>query len=552
MAHGYLTTYPRYMNKSRIRILAINLVLVVAVAAVATWGWKALHPSAAAVTTTSTVVSVGDVSSTVSASGTVVSPGDVGVSPSVSGTISSIKVKVGQHVSAGTLMATLENTTQNNALNQAKSALQTAQIQYQQSVQALQTAKDNADQNAVTYQNSVDGAKRTLSDFTINMPLKAATYQSTVDAAKRTMTNSADVYKSYYDFYSPQGITLDYCKQWVGISASTTCVTLTNNYNTWQSALASYNNAVINQQLSVQSDSSTLITNQLAVTNALSAQTNGLKKDQQAIVSAQASLDLQRASMGIAVPNPTAADFSVAQASLALAQKNYDATLIKAPVTGDVASISATVGSNAPTASNSTIGSVTGFIVLTNVSTLQIKAGFSESDEAKLTVGQSVDITFAALTNVTATGKVATIDLIPTTASGATTYNVYISVDGKVPGLKTGMTATATIITGSANNVLQVASQAVTTRGTRSTVNVITTVNGKEVTTPTPVVIGLIGDSSDQILSGVKAGTKVVLRTVSSSTSSNGFPAVGSPAGLGGAGLAGAGGGGGRGGRFGG
>jgi hypothetical protein len=304
--------------------------------------------------------------------------------------------------------------------------------------------------------------------------------------------------------------------------------------------------------MSIQSDSSTLTTNQLAVTNALTAQTNGIKKDQQAIVSAQNSLDLQRASMGVAVADPTAADFSVAQASLATAQKNYDATLIKAPVTGDVASISATVGSNAPTASNSTIGSVSGFIVLTNVSTLQIKAGFSESDEAKLTVGQSVDITFAALTNVNATGKVATIDLIPTTASGATTYSVYISVDGKVPGLKTGMTATATIITGSANNVLQVASQAVTSRGNRSTVNVITTVNGKEVTTPTPVVVGLIGDSSDQIISGVKAGTKVVLRTVSSSTSTNGFPAVGSPAGLGGAGLAGGGGGGGRGGRGGG
>ncbi len=550
MAHGWLTTYPRYMNKSRIRILAINLVLVVAVAAVATWGWKTLHPSAAAVTTTSAVVSVGDVSSTVSASGTVVSPGDVGVSPSVSGTIKSIKVKVGQHVSAGTLMATLENTTQNNALNQAKSALQTAQIQYQQSVQAVQTAKDNADQNAVTYQNSVDSAKRTLSDFTLNMPLKATTYQATVDSAKRSLDSAAATYKAFADNWA-NIYTLTTCTSSIGLVSQ--CTTLYSDYNSWQSAIASYNSALTSQQLSVQSDSSTLITNQLAVTNALAAQTNGLKKDQQAIISAQASLDLQRASMGIAVPNPTAADFSVAQASLALAQKNYDATLIKAPVTGDVASISATVGSNAPTASNSTIGSVTGFIVLTNVSTLQIKAGFSESDEAKLTVGQSVDITFAALTNVTATGKVATIDLIPTTASGATTYNVYISVDGKVPGLKTGMTATATIITGSANNVLQVASQAVTTRGTRSTVNVITTVNGKEVTTPTPVVIGLIGDSSDQILSGVKAGTKVVLRTVTSSTSSNGFPAVGSPAGLGGAGLAGAGGGGGgRGGQFGG
>ena len=540
------------MNKARIRILGINLIILIAVIGVATWGWSALHPAPAAVQTTSTVVSVGDVQSTVSASGTVVSPGDVGVSPTVSAQIKGIYVKVGQHVTAGTVMATLENSAQLNALNQAQAGLRTAQIQFQQSAASLQSAKDTAAQNVITYQSSVDTAKRTLSDFTTSMPLKVATYQSSLDAAKRTLQNASDVYNSYLNFYSPQGITLTYCAQWVGISANTTCTSLTNNYNTWQNALAAYNSAVITQQLNVQSDSTTLINDQNALTTASAAQVNGLKKDAQTVASAQASYDLQKAQLGVVVDNPTPADFSVAQASLATAQKNYDATLIKAPVTGDVASISATVGSNAPTASNSTIGSVSGFIVLTNVSTLQIKAGFSESDEAKLTVGQSVDITFAALTNVNATGKVATIDLIPTTASGATTYSVYISVDGKVPGLKTGMTATAAIITGSANNVLQVASQAVTSRGNRSTVNVITTVNGKEVTTPTPVVVGLIGDSSDQIISGVKAGTKVVLRTVSSSTSTNGFPAVGSPAGLGGAGLAGGGGGGGRGGRGGG
>ena len=181
-----------------------------------------------------------------------------------------------------------------------------------------------------------------------------------------------------------------------------------------------------------------------------------------------------------------------------------------------------------------------------------MKAGFSESDEAKLSVGQSVDLTFAALSSVNATGKVASIDLVPTTTSGATTYNVYIAVDGKVPGLKSGMTATANIITGAVSNVLMVSSQAVTTRGNGSTITVITTKNGKDVLTPTPVVVGLVGDTNDQIISGVKTGTKVVLRTVTTTTST--FPSAGTPSSLGGAGLAGAGAavGGGRGGGFGG
>jgi multidrug efflux pump subunit AcrA (membrane-fusion protein) len=104
------------------------------------------------------------------------------------------------------------------------------------------------------------------------------------------------------------------------------------------------------------------------------------------------------------------------------------------------------------------------------------------------------------------------------------------------------MTTTVTVTTGAAFNVLQVASQAITTRGGLSILNVITNKNGKEVTTPTPVVVGLKGDSSDQIISGVTAGTKVVLRTITTSSTTNGFPAT-----TGGFGVAVPGGGGGRG-----
>ena len=91
-----------------------------------------------------------------------------------------------------------------------------------------------------------------------------------------------------------------------------------------------------------------------------------------------------------------------------------------------------------------------------------------------------------------------------------------------------------------------------TVRGTRATVNVMTTKNGKTVLTPTPVVIGLQGDSSDQIISGVKVGTKLAIRTATASVGSNGFPSV-TGGGLGGiGGVAGAGAGAGRAGGFGG
>ena len=110
------------------------------------------------------------------------------------------------------------------------------------------------------------------------------------------------------------------------------------------------------------------------------------------------------------------------------------------------------------------------------------------------------------------------------------------------------MTATATVIVADSPNAIAVTSRAVTTRGTGSFVNIVTTVKGKQVETPTPVLVGIVGDSADEILSGLKVGDKVALPSVVSTSSSlTGVPSV-----LGGAGIGATGAGRGAGGGFGG
>ncbi len=496
------------MSKSRIRILSINIVLALVVVGIGSWGWAALHPAAAKATTTSTLVSNGDVTSSVSASGTVISPGDVGVSPTVSAQITSIAVKVGERVSAGQMLATLDNTSLFNALNQAKSNLAVAQLTYAQD-------KANADAAIAT-------AKKSLDDAVVNTAAKNPTYKVTLDNASAALAQAKSIYDSYSSFYGPNGITLAWCATLNTINSN--CTTLINDYNSYQSAQNSYDNALANYNISLTSDTQTVQNLTTAYNNTVATQ--------------KYTIEAFKAQHGITVDNPKAEDFTVDQAALALAQKNFDAAVVRAPVSGTVASISATVGQNAPTASSSTVGSVSGFIVLTDVTALQVTASFSEADAAKLVSGQPTSYTFSALSNVSATGKLLSVDLLPTVSSGATSYKATFTIDSKVPGLKPGMTVTATVLTGAAYNVLQVASQAVTTRGNGSFVNVITTKNGADVITRTPVVIGLKGDSADQILSGVTAGTKVVLRsTTTSSVSSNGFPAT--TGGLGAAGRAG-------------
>jgi multidrug efflux pump subunit AcrA (membrane-fusion protein) len=566
------------MNKARARILSINLVLVLAVLGAGYWGYSVLHPKAAAVATATATVTRGDVTATVSATGKVISPSDIGLAPLVAGTLSKLYVKVGDHVSAGKVLAQIDTTNLTTALASANASLVNAKaavtalvptktkaeqaqadLQLAQAQAALTLAKKNqADNtaltqaNATTYQATVDAAKKSLDDATANAALSAKTYQSNVDAAALN-------YNNYLGLYGPAGITVAFCTSINTINAN--CTQLISYYSTWQNALAT-------QTSSLLKDKQNLDNLTTSYNNALVTQKNNLAKDAVTIAgyassvqSAQNAYDNLIASTNVSMQpakqsaiDSASAQLANAQAAYDQAKRNLDAATITAPVAGDVASISTAVGGNVPTTSApaTTAANATGFIVLTNVSSLEITGSFSEADAAKIQAGQIATFTFDALPNANATGKVIGVDLLPTTSSGVTSYNATFSIDGVVPGLKPGMTATPTVEVGAAAGVIQVTAQAITSRGNRSTVNLVTTVKGKEVITPTRVVIGLKGDSADEIQSGLKVGDKVALPSVKGTTGSNGFAIGGVPgalgAGIGGAAAGGGGGGGGGGG----
>jgi len=548
------------MNKARVRILSINLVLLLAVLGAGFWGYSVLHPKAAPVATQTATVSRGDVIATVSATGKVISPSDVGLAPLVAGTLMKLNVKVGDHVTAGEELAQIDTTNLVTALTSANASLVNAKaavaalvptktkaeqaqadLQLSQAQAALALAKKNqADNTALTqansasYQQSVDSAKKALDDATANAALAAKTYQTSVDAAALN-------YNNYEGLYGPSGITVPFCQSIDTINGN--CTQLISYWSTWQNALTT-------QTSSLLKDKQNLDNLTTAYNNALLTQKNNLAKDAVTIAgyassvqSAQNTLDNLIASTNVAMQPAKQSAIDSAQAQLANAQaaydqakRNLDAATIKAPVAGDVASISTAVGGNVPTTSApaTTSANATGFIVLTNVSSLEVTGSFSEADAAKIKAGQPATYTFDALSGVNATGKVIGVDLLPTTSGGVTSYNATFSIDGTVPGLKPGMTATPTVEVGVATGVINVTAQAVTTRGTRATVNIVTKVKGKQVLTPTRVVVGLKGDSADEIQSGLKVGDVVALPSVVRTTSTNGFAVGGVPGGLGG------------------
>jgi multidrug efflux pump subunit AcrA (membrane-fusion protein) len=580
------------MTKARIRILSINLILLLAIGGAGFWGYTVLHPKAAVVTTQTATVTRGDVTSTVSATGKVISPSDIGLAPLVAGTLSKLYVKVGDHVSPGETLAQIDTTNLTTALTQANASLVSAHaavaalvptktaaeqaqaaLQLAQAQAALDLAKKNqadntalTQSNAATYQATVDAAKKALDDATVNANLASSNYQASVDAAQRTLDLANVTLSNLIWTYTQTrvvdtvGLTLsvDFCSNTLptltlstkDVTAfNTNCTPLVADSNAVVSAKISLANAKSSQAASLLKDQQNLAGLTTAYNNTVVTQRNNLAKDAvtisgyaNSVQSAQNALDNLNASTNVSMQPAKQSAIDTAQAQLANAQASYDqatrnleAATIKAPVAGDVASISTAVGGNVPTTSSpATISAnATGFIVLTNVSSLEITGSFSESDAAKIKAGQAATFTFDALPNVTATGKVLGVDLLPTTSSGVTSYNATFALDAPVAGLKPGMTATPTVDVGLASGVIQVTAQAVTTRAGRSTVTVVTTVNGKEVLTPTRVVVGLIGDSADEIQSGLKEGDKVALPTVKATTSSNGFAVGGVPGALG-------------------
>ena len=565
------------MNKSRLRILTINLVIVVAIAAVGFWGYSTLHPKAAAASISTVTVSRGDVSATVSSSGTVISPGDIAVAPTTSGTLAQINVKVGQSVHAGQVLAQMDTTSLKSAVAQAQSSLIQAQANLTNAQATADTTASTTaiqlqnDQNAVTtaqnnyaYQQQLIAASQATDQTTVQTALNklnydknlasqnVAIYQSSVDTAKNSLTNAQLTYNDYVGLYGPAGITLTWCASINTVNAN--CTTLNQDNNAVISAQTAYNNALVTQQQNLAKDAQTIASDQQSYNDALATAALNLKKNAQTLASAQASIDSAQSALKLYQlqnSNSTTAttiavdqaQITVAQSNLVTAQKNLAGATVKSPVSGKIASISntligATISPNTTPTNGST--GATGFIVLTDVGGLQVTAGFSESDVAKIAVGQTTSMAFTALPNEVGDAKVSNIALLPTTSSGATTYTVTFQLTGKIAGLKPGMTATATVIVADSSNAISVTSRAVTTRGQVSTVNVVTTVKGKQVETPTAVVVGIVGDSSDEILSGLKVGQLVALPSVVSSTTSlSGVPSTLGGAGLGGGGLGG-------------
>jgi multidrug efflux pump subunit AcrA (membrane-fusion protein) len=323
--------------------------------------------------------------------------------------------------------------------------------------------------------------------------------------------------------------------------------------------------ATLAQTNGTTNDQQAIGTAQRAVDAAKLNQSNGLMSDGQsidtasnAIATAQAGFAATQAGNAVkeapATPDVLAsarASVASAQAALDTAQRNDDETALTAPVAGTVASLSGQVGSqsgsggSSSSSSGSSSGSSggssssssasSGFVVLTDVSLLDVKVGFAESDATKVKIGQAATVTFDALPAQTVNGKVISLDVNQTLVSNVVTYYARVDLTNAPATVKPGMTASVAVVLDKRDSVITLPTSAVPARGTTGTVTV--RASGKD--TQRSIAIGLRGDNAVEIVSGLQAGDVVVTKTTS--VTGAGTSTVGGGRGGGGGGGAGAG-----------
>ena len=497
-------------------------------------------------------VTRGTVTASVTASGNSESSVATPVSFVTNGVLKTVDVKPGDIVTTGQVLATIDPASAQTTLDTALAQLANARAALAQAQAGPTEIKKQQDALAITQaEQSVDAANATLRTARKQKDLDQKSTDTAIDNAQDklatdTRAQNALVNTAEQNLRSCQASSNSAQSMMSSMTGSTTTTASptttpsSNNCTTEKNALTNARNT----------RTSTLQADQQAITTAKQNQKNTLLNDQKAIDSAEAQVTSaesnvksaqlsQQANLHPQTPEQiaqAAANVDSAQVSVDAAQRGVNETTLLAPQDGKVLSVANKVGEVATGGSSSNInvsttGSGTnsaantaatssgnGFIVIANPSQLAVTANIAEADAAKVQLGQAARITFPA-TSATATGTVTQITPQSTVSNNVVQYPVQVSLATAPPGVGVGNTASLSITTGTRSGVLVAPTSAITTTGNRHTV--VVRRGDQDVTVP--VEIGIVGDTTTEIVGGVNEGDQLVLPTVATSTN-NGFP----------------------------
>ena len=459
-------------------------VLLAGAAAVAYFEIGSSDSASASSFTRNATVETGTVLAQVSASGNLALAAQSSLAFGAAGKVTAVDVTVGQTVTAGQVLATVDPTSANLALTEAN--------------EQLTVAQDNlakAQNGPTSQQQAVDGDQVTSDEQAIT------TAQENLDAEEALPTS---------------------CAKGATNCQASTPQQLQQDHNALTSAENQLQSTKDQQALSNYVDPSTIAQDQEAVTQAqASVNTAQLAVAGTKIVAPSAGTILTIAGQ-VGTEASAGSSTTGVSASSGAGSSGSGSGSSGTGSTGSGSSSSGTTSSG----SSSTSSSGT-FITMADVDQLQITADVSETDIDSIKSGQDATITLNALPDNPLGASVVAVSPTSTLVSNVVEYAVTLNVVGTLPtGVRPGQSASILITTAEASDALYVPTSAVTSTGGSSYVTVVQ--SGRDV--PTKVTTGVVGTTDTQIVSGLTQG-ETVLETISSSsgstTTGRGFGGIG-------------------------
>jgi len=351
----------------------------------------------------------------VTATGAVNPQDTISVGTQVSGTIATIIADYNSPVRQGQVLARLDPTPFQAALDQSRGTLAQAQAQWQAAIANAQGARSTtfaAYQNAAAAAENVRVAQaaEASADANVDKARSALVLAEQTVTRDRTLLSSGYVAQSQYD--------TDYANQVAAQAALSGAVVTANQAR---------------MQLSAARNQATAGT---AQGSAAGSQATGFAKT--------AAADL--------------AAIDAAQAEVRQATINLNHTVITSPVNGTV--IARNVSEGQTVAASFTTPTL--YTIAKDLAKMEIDLAVGEPDIGSVRVGERVDFTVLAYPNRTFQGIVAQVRENPTTIQNVVTYDTVVYENNADNSLRPGMTANAEIRVAHADNAVVVPLAALT------------------------------------------------------------------------------------------
>jgi HlyD family secretion protein len=456
------------------------------------------------------LAAVTNIQESVTASGNIDSNQDVSLSFQKSGTVTAVNVTVGNHVYKGQTLSSLDNSDLEAQLKGAQADVMAAtanltSLQNGATSQTLAVYNQSVSTAGLALSTSIEDSYLKSSDAILN---KSDSLFQNGTSANPTIVIPTDSYSIGLDLNNDRvGITTR-LNQWkADLAASTTASTaLISESSDDLSLIKSFLDTLTAEITRLTTGNSGLSQSQIstyvATVNAAESETNAaLTEFNSAVQAYKTSNDQLAVITASSTPEKIQAQsaaVSKTEANVAAIESQITDGVIVAPFDGIVASVNPKVGQ--------AYSAAVPAIDLVSAGNYKIDLIIPENQVANIEVGDPATLSFNASSDLTATATVVSIDLAPTITSGVSAYKTTLNLNGSDSRIRAGMTANATILGRTAENVIAVPSSAIIAENGGDFVLIQ---NSGSKYSQQKVEVGISGGGYTEITSGLSAGTLV-------------------------------------------